>query len=470
MIESWILSYLVNSIWQVPLLLLVGWVAARALRQAGPAAEHRVWVSVLVLQSVLPLFSTLPREWMRSLLIYGGALSSGDGHVTVLMGPGVGVGAGRFPAQLPAAIAIAYGAICVYLAARFIWQWRKLYAIRAESVEVQPSPEIALLWRECLNRFRISGVTLAASSRISGPVTMGFQRKLVLLPGNMVDRLPEAEVHAVLAHEFAHIRRNDFAKNLIYELLGLTVSYHPLFHMTRQRMRESREIVCDQMAAEVGGHRQYARSLLRLASLLAGGVPVRTPHALGIFDTKTFERRIMKLSEKRREIRAVRRLAIVAACAAFGVAACGSALALGVQVDAATSSAASTNQAQGHSQPLHVSPGIMAGQRVSGPNPKYPEAAKKKKIQGTVVLDALVGKDGSVKSVKALSGPKELRDSAIDAVRQWKYKPYLLNGEPVEVTTKINVIYSLGKMGKTSPRGPKGKIPPPPPPPPPPHS
>lgn len=437
--ESWILSYLVNSLWQVPLLLVAGWIAARALRQTGPAAEHRVWVSVLALQSILPACSTLQWGWLQSLL-YSGA--SGGGNVTVLMGPGVGLGAGHFPAQMLAVIAVAYGAICVYFAARFFWQWRKLHAIRSESVELALPGSIALFWDQCLMRFEIGGVTVAASSRISGPVTMGFSRKLVLLPVDMIAGLPEAEVHAILAHEFAHIRRNDFGKNLVYELLGLPVSYHPLFRLTRQRIMESREIVCDQMAAEVGGHRQYARSLLHLASMLVDGMPVRTPHALGIFDTKTFERRIMKLSEKRIEIRGVRRLAIVTACVAFGIAACGSALALGIHVNA-SASAGSTNQAQNHSQPVHVSAAVMAGQRIGGPNPKYPEAAKKKKIQGTVVLAAVIGKDGSMESVKAVSGPKELRDSAIDAVRQWKYKPYLLNGEPVEVTTKINVIYTL---------------------------
>jgi TonB family protein len=436
------LSYLVNSLWQVPLLFVAGWIAARALRPVGPRAQHRAWVSVLVLQCVLPACSTLPLGWLQRLLLYGSASQPGGDHVTVLMGPGVGLSADHLPARLLGTIAVAYGSIIVFFAFRFLWQWRKLHAIRAESVEVTLPGKIALFWDQCLNRFGISGITLAASCSISGPVTMGFLRKIVLLPVDMISRLPEAEIHAVIAHEFAHIRRNDFAKNLVYELLGLPVSYHPLFRLTRKRIMESREIVCDQMAAEVGGRRQYARSLLRLASLLVEGLPVRTPHALGIFDTKTFERRIMKLSEKRIEIRGVRRLAIVVACAAFGVAACGSALALGVHVDA-SANAGSTNQAQNHSQPVHVSAAVMAGQRIGGPDPKYPEAAKKKKIQGKVVLDAVIGKDGSMESVKVVSGPKELRDSAIDAVRQWKYKPYLLNGEPVEVTTKINVIYSL---------------------------
>lgn len=72
-LESWILSYLLNSLWQVPLLFAAGWVGARALRPAGVRAEHRVWVSVLLLQSVLPACSTMPLDWLRTLVAYGSA-------------------------------------------------------------------------------------------------------------------------------------------------------------------------------------------------------------------------------------------------------------------------------------------------------------------------------------------------------------------------------------------------------------
>jgi protein TonB len=87
----------------------------------------------------------------------------------------------------------------------------------------------------------------------------------------------------------------------------------------------------------------------------------------------------------------------------------------------------------------------MAGNRLEGPIPKYPEAAKKARIQGKVVLSAVIGKDGTVETLSVISGPKELQQSALDSVRQWKYKPYLLNGDPVEVKTTVNVIYSLAK-------------------------
>ena len=65
---------------------------------------------------------------------------------------------------------------------------------------------------------------IAASSRIFSPVTMGLRRKLLLLPVTMVDVLPELDLHTVIAHEFAHMQRKDFMKNLLYELLSLPVS------------------------------------------------------------------------------------------------------------------------------------------------------------------------------------------------------------------------------------------------------
>ena len=61
------------------------------------------------------------------------------------------------------------------------------------------------------------------------------------------------------------------------------------------------------------------------------------------------------------------------------------------------------------------------------------------------MLSVVISKDGNVANIRVLSGPPELQQSAIDAVRQWTYKPYLLNGDAIEVKTTVNVIYSLGK-------------------------
>ena len=75
--------------------------------------------------------------------------------------------------------------------------------------------------------------------------------------------------------------------------------------------------------------------------------------------------------------------------------------------------------------------------------PTYPQIAKSAGIQGTVLLSALIGEDGRVESVTALSGHPMLVRAAEDAVRQWQYRPYILNHEPVTVQTSITVHFTL---------------------------
>ncbi len=85
---------------------------------------------------------------------------------------------------------------------------------------------------------------------------------------------------------------------------------------------------------------------------------------------------------------------------------------------------------------VRISGGVMAGQCIKRVRPEYPSDVV---IQGTVVLRAIIGTDGRVQQLSAISGPPMLQNSAVDAVRQWEYKPYLLNGEPVKVETTITV-------------------------------
>jgi len=77
-------------------------------------------------------------------------------------------------------------------------------------------------------------------------------------------------------------------------------------------------------------------------------------------------------------------------------------------------------------------------------NPQYPAIAKTAHISGTVQLHAIIGQHGTVQDLKYISGPPLLMQSAMDAVRQWRYKPTLLNGDAVDVDTTISVVFTLG--------------------------
>ena len=94
--------------------------------------------------------------------------------------------------------------------------------------------------------------------------------------------------------------------------------------------------------------------------------------------------------------------------------------------------------------PVRVSSGTVQGMAISRPDPVYPPIARAAHVQGTVVLHAIISKQGTIEKLNVVSGPPMLTASAVDAVSRWRYKPYLLNGEPVEVETTINVNFTFG--------------------------
>jgi len=94
-------------------------------------------------------------------------------------------------------------------------------------------------------------------------------------------------------------------------------------------------------------------------------------------------------------------------------------------------------------QRVRVSAGVQQGLLIKKVQPPYPPLARQARIQGNVLLQALISKDGSIENLRLISGHPMLAPAALEAVKQWRYKPYFLNGEPVEVETQITVIFSL---------------------------
>jgi periplasmic protein TonB len=94
-------------------------------------------------------------------------------------------------------------------------------------------------------------------------------------------------------------------------------------------------------------------------------------------------------------------------------------------------------------QRVRVSQGVTQGLLIRKVQPTYPPLARQARIQGTVLLYAEISKDGTIENLRLISGHPMLAPSAIEAVKQWRYKPYILNGEPVEVETQITVNFTL---------------------------
>jgi protein TonB len=94
--------------------------------------------------------------------------------------------------------------------------------------------------------------------------------------------------------------------------------------------------------------------------------------------------------------------------------------------------------------PLRIGGNVMMASLIRQPLPIYPQIAKTAHISGTVHLHAIIGTDGTVQDLTYIDGPPLLMRAAMDAVKQWRYKPTMLNGEPTAVDTTVSVVFSLG--------------------------
>jgi protein TonB len=91
----------------------------------------------------------------------------------------------------------------------------------------------------------------------------------------------------------------------------------------------------------------------------------------------------------------------------------------------------------------HVSSGVMQGRLIYKVVPTYPAVAQAIHASGTVVLQATISRTGAIENLRVVEGPAILRQAALDAVKQWRYRPYMLNGQPVEVETTVDVQFTL---------------------------
>jgi TonB family protein len=445
-LAAWLFSFLLNALWKIALLYAAAWLITRLSRKLGAPAEHRIWVGALLLAVFLPaLHLRFDDLWSRCVALLFSHHGSGHGEVHVLFGPGRGTAdLLHMPSPLVRAMLIVYSALTIFFTVRLLWGLWKTHLLTRSAVSVEISEETKQLWQNLCGGMELSSarIQIGTAANISSPMIVGIRRIWVLLPPGFLEDADSSEFAAALAHECAHIRRHDFAKNLLYSVLALPVAFHPLVWRMLAGITESRELICDDIAsASSNGRTGYARSLLRLAERLTLAPTLhetRSLQAIGIFDANIFERRIMRLTHPPTQVRGLRRFATITLCALAATTVCASALAWRVEINPATSM-------EDPPKRMHVKANVMQGNLISQVQPVYPPDAKTAGIQGAVILDAVIGKDGVPEQLRVKDGPKALQQSSLDAVRQWRYKPFLLNGDPIEVETTVTITYNLGK-------------------------
>jgi TonB family protein len=278
-------------------------------------------------------------------------------------------------------------------------------------------------------------------------VVLGLRRAILLAPEGFfaAEALApdcQEDTPAALAHECAHMARRDYAKNLIYECVAAVVAYHPASWRMRRRIAETRELVCDEMAAgAVGDRPEYAASLLRLATAMAG--PAARPfyasetQAIGVFDAGILEERVMRLTMDVPKVSKTQRIAVavVTTCALLG----GAATAAALSFDVTPQDGATAAQEQVYKIGGDVTPPVLT-HTVDAEFPDARRKAGKKGLQGVAVVGLVVDSKGAPRDIHIeRSLAPDFDKNAMDAVRQYKFEPGKREGKPVAVSLNIEV-------------------------------
>jgi beta-lactamase regulating signal transducer with metallopeptidase domain len=290
-----LISYVVNAVWQVAILAAAAWLLSRLAKPAGPELQHKIWVATLILATLAPATPVI-----QSYFAHVSTRAVGSPPPALAMRPSSRpvAPAGADIILPPAALYLISGlyiTALLFCLLRLCRMLRRTVVLVRNAGTVSTEPDCAELWRKSKERLSVPAAALLQSPNVAGPVTAGFRRPVLLLPATFLQNHSQTEFLAAIAHECAHIQRDDFRKNVLYEAVGLFTVFHPLTWFIKSQIAQTREMICDRMAAEqLPDRRAYAHSLLQLAGKMHASTPA-VSHAMGMFDAGILETRIVAL-------------------------------------------------------------------------------------------------------------------------------------------------------------------------------
>ena len=253
----------------------------------------------------------------------------------------------------------------------------------------------------------------------AGPAVLWAPRSLILLPADFLQRFDTDERRLVLRHEATHLRRGDPLWSLLAELAWALLWFHPLAWMARPRLRLDQELACDERVLRHAprDEAKYARTLLHSTGMDA--TPVLIPW---LAEPQLKER--LSMIQHPRPATWRRRIGFIG-------------------LTALMTGGALMAHAAAHARAEPASPNLSYNAQLQ---PPYPQGAVAKKEQGTVILDVLVGTDGTPRQVRvnpATKAAPELVKAASETAMQWHFQPEIRNGKPVEGYARVPVRFSL---------------------------
>jgi TonB family protein len=441
-------SYVVNSLWQVPLVGGAGWVASRLLKKLGPQAQHVAWVATLALSVLAPAFPFCRALLSFSYLPNASAGQSAVAFVATQNSAPSATGLLILPHALILTLFCLYLCALLYFAARLAWSMYWTAALLRNTSAVSLEPEKAELWNRCKQAFSVENAAILSSPRVNGPVTVGFTTPIMLVPAGFAAQCTPHDFLTALGHECAHMQRRDFQKNLLYEALTLVIAFHPVIWLLKAQIAQTREMICDAMTVEeLTDSHSYTQSLLRLAAMMVNSSHLSAVRAIGIFDANILEKRIMYMKTKKQNLSVAVKCGLIlpAVLLLCSVAAAGAAMATGV--DSQSPSQPSAGPAKPYGHVYTVGGDVTPPKPIFTPEAVYPESARKSKtpsITGVCLLQMVVDRSGMPRDVRiARSLGPDFDQSALKAVRQYRFSPARRSGKPVAVAITIEVTFKL---------------------------
>ena len=588
-----LLTFLLNASWQIVLVAAFALLCDWLLRGTAARYRHGLWVVALLLSLALPALSCA--RLVKTLVIakrppaqvsaapigftstYSPELDSTDtsasrNSVRLPQVDGVNRGLPGAPIRISRSVAevlmLSYALLLLYRASQLFRAWQQTRTLIRSAYECTFLDPVQTIIQTCQKTIGVNQVRILYSSSVPVPITVGIVKQLIILPERLLHEVDEEVLTSAIGHELVHVARRDYLVNLIYELIYLPLSFHPAAALVRRRIKQTRELCCDEsVAKKLLRPEIYARSLVRLI----GSAPIARRLAanttIGINESDILEVRIMSLLNSTKLTARRKRLLLIAAAlllAAPCIAA--SSLALNVDIDRQeprvtlsqqsdqklerqkqeravreelelvarelkekirvapesqraeaeaklreveknlelhervlqqydrekreadekkvrelgeilaqveknqpmdearykelrqelakiegqnTSDAASARESREKLAQLYQSSGDRKAKVIYRVEPEYPEDARAKKIEGTVLLGFTIDHEGLPQGIQVKrSLYPSLDQSAIEAVRKWRFEPALKNGQPVSMWVTVEVYFALDARAK----------------------
>lgn len=290
---------LFNATLQAALFAVIVFAFAPLVAKARAKHQHVFYLLVLALCLAGPCFGTYLRPRASAAVQQQQQTASQDvvsrGHFLWSWVAHSNAALSVKPAAEVESIAICIWALLtLFHVVRFGRAVRRVHRLRRGAVALSPVETVTA-------RAAVSlppTVLVLQASSIFEPVTIGFVRPAIIFPSSLLPVLSAREIEAVLAHECAHVQRNDFLTHTLCEALSLPIAWHPGVRYVLSQISQTRELACDENAArQFPEGRVYARALVRLASLCLSASR-GTAVGVGFFNADNLEARVMKLTEK----------------------------------------------------------------------------------------------------------------------------------------------------------------------------